>query len=367
MTLPEQIDVSNAGQIRETLLSVINRGATSLIADMSATISCDYAFADAVARASRRAILTGTELRLVVSAQIVRRVLSTSGLDRLVAIYPSLESATAARAPAVVVRADPGRPGGPPGDGRATPENGGPQDASTAVAPAMIRQMVDAFQDGVALADDHGTITLANRRLDAMFGYRHDELLGHPVEFLIPSELHDRHRRLRASYGRAPRTWLMGDRARLVGMRQDGTTFPAQVSLSPVPTAAGQFTLAVIRDVTETPRLEDLAALVSRRGNCRAGALRAGPARHNRHCPVPCRAQPASLNGPVRRGNRAAHHRSARASRRGHQADPRHHLHQRQPPGRPRISAAGKNAGPIVWLPVAVPVEPPAGRRRGPR
>jgi anti-anti-sigma factor len=101
MTLPEQIDVSNAGQIREALLSVINRGATSLIADMSATMSCDYAFADAVARASRRAILTGTELRLVVTAQIVRRVLSTSGLDRLVAIYPSLESAAAARAPAV--------------------------------------------------------------------------------------------------------------------------------------------------------------------------------------------------------------------------------------------------------------------------
>lgn len=262
MSLPEQIDVSNAGQIRETLLSVINRGATSLIADMSATISCDYAFADAVARASRRAILTGTELRLVVSAQIVRRVLSTSGLDRLVAIYPSLESATAARAPAVVAPADPGRPGGSPGDGQATPENGGPQDASTAVAPAVIRQMVDAFQDGVALADDHGTITLANRRLDAMFGYRHDELLGHPVEFLIPSDLHDRHRRLRASYGRAPGTRLMGDRARLVGIRQDGTTFPAQVSLSPVPTAAGQFTLAVIRDVTETPRLEDLAAFV---------------------------------------------------------------------------------------------------------
>lgn len=203
----------------------------------------------------------GTELRLVVTAQIVRRVLSTSGLDRLVAIYPSLESATAARVPAVVALADPGTPGGPPG-GRATPDHGGPQDASAAVVPAVIRQMVDAFQDGVALADDHGMITLANRRLDAMFGYRHDELLGHPVEFLIPSDLHDRHRKLRASYDRAPGTWPMGDRARLLGMRQDGTTFPAQISLSPVPTAAGQFTLAVIRDVTETRRLEDLAALV---------------------------------------------------------------------------------------------------------
>ena len=143
MTLPEQIDVSNAGQIREALLSVINRGATSLIADMSATMSCDYAFADAVARASRRAILTGTELRLVVTAQIVRRVLSTSGLDRLVAIYPSLESAAAARAPAE--QPWPTRAG--PGSRRATDGRqlgmAGPQDASTAVAPAVIRDVTE--------------------------------------------------------------------------------------------------------------------------------------------------------------------------------------------------------------------------------
>jgi anti-anti-sigma factor len=120
MMLPEQIDVSNAGQIREALLSAINRGATSLIADMSATISCDYAGADAVVRANQRAVLSGTELRLVVTAQIVRRVLSTSGLDRLVAIYPSLESATAARAPAVI----PAGPGEPPADRQAPPDRG---------------------------------------------------------------------------------------------------------------------------------------------------------------------------------------------------------------------------------------------------
>ena len=257
MTLPEQIDVSNAGQIREALLSAINSGAESLIADMSATISCDYAGADAVVRAYQRAILTGTELRLVVTAQIVRRVLSTSGLDRLVAIYPSLESATAARPPAVVLV----RPGRPAADGQPPPDGGGRQRASKAVAPAVLRQMVDAFQDGVALADDHGTIMLANLRLDAMFGYRHDEVLGHPVEFLLPSDLQEGHRGLRAGDDRAPRTRPMGDQARLVGLRKDGTTFPAQISLSPVRTAAGRFTLAVIRDVTETRRLEDLAAL----------------------------------------------------------------------------------------------------------
>src|SRR5260221_5238563 len=103
VTLPEHIDVSNAGQIREELLSVINRGAKALIADMTATISCDHAGADAVARAHQRAVTSGAELRLVVTAQIVSRVISLSGLDRLVSIYPSLETATAANAPAAVL------------------------------------------------------------------------------------------------------------------------------------------------------------------------------------------------------------------------------------------------------------------------
>ncbi len=99
VALPEQIDLSNAGQIREELLSVINRGAKTLVADMTATLSCDNAGADAVVRAHKRAAVSGTDLRLVVSAQIVRRVLSLLGLDRLVSIYPCLEAAIAARAP----------------------------------------------------------------------------------------------------------------------------------------------------------------------------------------------------------------------------------------------------------------------------
>src|SRR5258708_20931138 len=103
VTLPEHIDVSNAGQIREEVLSVMNRGAKALIAYMPATISCDHAGADAVARAHQRAVTSGAELRLVVTAQIVSRVISLSGLDRLVSIYPSLEAATAARAPAAVL------------------------------------------------------------------------------------------------------------------------------------------------------------------------------------------------------------------------------------------------------------------------
>lgn len=96
VTLPEHIDVSNASQIAEQLLSLVNRGAAELIADMTATVSCDYAGADAIVRAYRRAAANGTHLRLVVTAPVVRRVLAINGLDRLIAIYPSLDAAAAA-------------------------------------------------------------------------------------------------------------------------------------------------------------------------------------------------------------------------------------------------------------------------------
>jgi len=108
VALPEHIDVSNASQIREELLWVINRGAAALIADMTATLSCDHSGADAVMRAYQRALASGTQLRLVVTAPIVRRVLEINGLDRLVPVYPSLEAATAAGTPTVPKTPKPG-------------------------------------------------------------------------------------------------------------------------------------------------------------------------------------------------------------------------------------------------------------------
>ena len=98
VTLPQHIDGSNAGQIRERLLWIINRGAAVLIADLAGTLSCDYGGAEALARAHHRAAANGTELRLVVTADAVRRVLRVSGLDRPVAVYPDLDGAIAASA-----------------------------------------------------------------------------------------------------------------------------------------------------------------------------------------------------------------------------------------------------------------------------
>jgi anti-anti-sigma factor len=101
VALPVHMDASNAGQILEELLSVTNGGATALVADMTATW-CDHAGADAVVRAFQRAVISGSELRLVVTAEHVLRVLSLSGLDHLVSIYRSLEAAAAASPPAEV-------------------------------------------------------------------------------------------------------------------------------------------------------------------------------------------------------------------------------------------------------------------------
>jgi anti-anti-sigma regulatory factor len=79
IALPERIDTSNAGQIRGVLLALINQGATVLVVDMTLTSSCDHGGADAVTRAYQRAVVNGTLLKLVVSAQIVRKVRRSTG------------------------------------------------------------------------------------------------------------------------------------------------------------------------------------------------------------------------------------------------------------------------------------------------
>ena len=245
IALPEHIDVSNAGPIREELLWAINRGAKALIADLTATISCDHAGADALARAYQRAVLSGTELRIVVTAPIVRRMLSLNDLDRLVPIYPSLEAATAARTPAAVI----------------PPAGAGPEGPAAAITPAVVGKLVDALHDGVALTDGGGTLALANLRLEEMFGYEHAELIGRRVESLMPIDLQAGHRGHRAANAQAPRARPLGAGPRQVALRKDGTTFPAEISLSPVATATGILTLTVIRDVTKARRLADLADL----------------------------------------------------------------------------------------------------------
>jgi anti-anti-sigma factor len=222
VALPEHIGQANARQVSEQLLSVINRGADALIVDMTATISCDYTGADALLRARQRAIASGTEMRLAVTDHIVRRALSLSGLNHLISSYPSLEAAIAASEPTAAA---------PPPDA----------DDRPAITPEVLRELVDALDDGVALADRDGVMVLASRRLEEMFGYQHAELLGRRVGSLIPDCLPE------ARPG-----------ARKNGARKNGARFPVEVRSTPVHTAAAQYTLTIIREVT--PRAESSRA-----------------------------------------------------------------------------------------------------------
>ena len=113
----------------------------------------------------------------------------------------------------------------------------------------------------MVLSNDDGMLVLANRRAEDMFGCGPGELIGQPVESLVPAGLRPAHVTQRAGYAREPAARPMGSRMRLAGQRQDGSTFPARVSLSPVVTATGRFILAVIRDITEDRPQADLAEL----------------------------------------------------------------------------------------------------------
>jgi anti-anti-sigma factor len=257
VAFPEHVDMSNAAQIREQLLAVFDRGAVVVIADMSATAWCDYIGVDAVARACQRAAVCRAELRLVVTATAVRRLLAAEGLDRLVPVYSSVEAAITAGepddiAPPIAASRSPARPQ----DGL---ENG------PGLAPlneTVLRQLIDALADGIVLAGEDGRIVLANRRAAEMFGYRPGELAGQLVESLMPAGLREAHRLDRAGYALKPAARPMADRARLVGLRKDGSTIPVTITLRPVPTASGHFVLAVVRDATQEHWQDDLAGLV---------------------------------------------------------------------------------------------------------
>ena len=94
--LPDNIDLFTVSALGEQLLALAGRGAAALIVDMTATASWDPAAAEALVRACRPAVASGTQLRLVAPAEVIRRVLRLDGLDRLVSVYPSREAAVAA-------------------------------------------------------------------------------------------------------------------------------------------------------------------------------------------------------------------------------------------------------------------------------
>jgi PAS domain S-box-containing protein len=126
---------------------------------------------------------------------------------------------------------------------------------------SVVRRLLDAAPDAIVVVDEQGRIVLANQQTQPLFGYAKGELLGQAVELLIPERLRAGHEAHRARFASAPKVRAMGSGLDLWGRRKDGSEFPIEISLSPLPTEQGMLTSASIRDVSDrVAREEELRA-----------------------------------------------------------------------------------------------------------
>src|SRR5438105_2365764 len=107
--------------------------------------------------------------------------------------------------------------------------------------------LLEAIPDAVVVADSNGIIYLVNMQTELLFGYPRNELMGKPVEVLIPDRLHSAHVEHRHDYLDNPHTRPMGAQLNLVGRRKDGKEIPLEINLSPTMTPRGMYIITVIR------------------------------------------------------------------------------------------------------------------------
>ncbi len=122
----------------------------------------------------------------------------------------------------------------------------------------FFRSVLESAPDGLMVVDADGVIRLANAQVERLFGYTREELLGRPVEILVPDDTRGRHVALRTAYTDDPTTRDMGAGQELRALRKDGSVFPVEIGLSPVQGNEETHQIAVsIRDITERKQQEE--------------------------------------------------------------------------------------------------------------
>ena len=124
--------------------------------------------------------------------------------------------------------------------------------------PELLEALADAAPDALLVVDGKGRIQFANQATLLMFKFPAEALIGKPIEALIPSRFHTRHRVDRSRYAHDPKSRPMGLNLELVGRRGDGSEIPVEVSLSPLVVSGERLVVAAVRDVTELKRSREL-------------------------------------------------------------------------------------------------------------
>ena len=119
-----------------------------------------------------------------------------------------------------------------------------------------VKSLLDSAPDALVIVDASGKIVFVNAQTKALFGFARHELVGQPVETLIPERFRTPHISYREGYFSSPRPRPMGIGLELFGRRKDGSEFPIEISLSPVQTGGGMLVSSAIRDVTDRKEIE---------------------------------------------------------------------------------------------------------------
>jgi PAS domain S-box-containing protein len=124
-------------------------------------------------------------------------------------------------------------------------------------AEARFRAAVESAPNGMVMIDRSGKIILVNREIERLFGYAREELLGQPIERLVPSRLRERHPGFRTDFFLHPQARSMGAGRDLFGVRKDGVEFAVEIGLNPIETDEGLFVLASVVDISARKRGEE--------------------------------------------------------------------------------------------------------------
>jgi PAS domain S-box-containing protein len=125
-------------------------------------------------------------------------------------------------------------------------------------AEARFRSLLESAPDGIVVVDATGTIVIVNSQTERLFGYTRQELIGQPVEMLVPDRARATHDHDRLAYATDPTLRPMGAGRALSGRTKGGEEFPVEISLSPLVTDEGRMVMSIIRDITERRRAEEI-------------------------------------------------------------------------------------------------------------
>lgn len=123
-------------------------------------------------------------------------------------------------------------------------------------AETRFRGLVESAPDAMIIVDAQGAIVLVNGQTERLFGYSREELLGQPIEVLLPERFRRRHVELRDNYFKDPQPRAMGGGMELFALRSDGVEIPVEVSLSPLATDEGLLVSSTVRDISERKRVQ---------------------------------------------------------------------------------------------------------------